>query len=877
MGYSISFPADQELNNKRKVLRLQLGKKYRWLENSIKNTCSNSLLQMLDVQNFDHLKRIATVNEMSVNAYSLKKIEDGLKKDSGKIFKGVEGTYRGETDDFFHHLFPYLEAFSPNFVTTLTDKYAPDAEVLLDPFGGLGTAPFSFVSGHNKQSYYCEVNPLMQHIAGLKSELMEVSKVQRAALVPRIESMVNNLNNLVDAQEIDYALKKSYELSFQGSSFFQDEALVRVLKLRSLIDHVYCTDRLLGICLELSVLASLVLASDMQRAGDLRRKTPVERKKLSSDICEHVALKLASFQYGVLSFDTWNAAPKLLTEDSRKLNEIPLIHADIIITSPPYLNGTNYFRNTKIELWFIRIIRKKGDIGKLRDKAITAGINDVRGFRTKENPPNNNFKSIKKALSILDRTAYDKRIPQMIRWYSHDINLALKGAIRNLKLNGIIAVDIGDSVYSDVLVPTDELIIEILTEHGCQLVENILVRKRKSRSGMDVKQVCIVARKISSSKSDKLKKFKNSKWTNFKQNLPHKDEPYSKRNWGHINHSLCSYQGKLKPSIAKFLTDSFVPKNGTVLDPFSGVGTIPFESALQGKTSYGFDISPAAVAISRAKLSLPNWETLSVPLLELDQYIQLNKNSVITDRWLPNFNKSLVEYYDSETLKEILCARDWFNSARPWSREVSLMLGCCMHVLHGNRPYALSRRSHPVTPFAPSGDFEYKSLIEKLTNKLNKVVGAEYPKNFIEGKIYSQDITKAWPLEIENLDSIITSPPFFDSTRFHLANWIRLWFSGWDEDEFKYEQKRFIDEKQKTSFDCYDTILRSSKERLKTGGTLVFHLGKSRKCDMAEELLKQSKQFFSSYELFNESVAHCESHGIRDKGTVTDHQYLVLY
>jgi hypothetical protein len=37
-----------------------------------------------------------------------------------------------------------------------------------------------------------------------------------------------------------------------------------------------------------------------------------------------------------------------------------------------------------------------------------------------------------------------------------------------------------------------------------------------------------------------------------------------------------------------------------------------------------------------------------------------------------------------------------------------------LHVLHGNRPYALSRRSHPLTPYAPTGPVEYKSLLRKL-------------------------------------------------------------------------------------------------------------------------------------------------------------------
>ncbi len=41
---------------------------------------------------------------------------------------------------------------------------------------------------------------------------------------------------------------------------------------------------------------------------------------------------------------------------------------------------------------------------------------------------------------------------------------------------------------------------------------------------------------------------------------------------------------------------------GKLLDPFSGVGTIPFEARLSGHVAYGFEISPAALIISRAKL-----------------------------------------------------------------------------------------------------------------------------------------------------------------------------------------------------------------------------------------------------------------------------------
>ena len=85
-----------------------------------------------------------------------------------------------------------------------------------------------------------------------------------------------------------------------------------------------------------------------------------------------------------------------------------------------------------------------------------------------------------------------------------------------------------------------------------------------------------------------------------------------------------------------------------------------------------------------------------------------------------------------------------------------------------------------------------------------------------------------------------------------------------------------MEEKQKIDFSIYEPIFRQAKERLKKDGVFVLHLGKSAKCDMARELQRISRRWFKSADLFDESVAHCQTHGIRDMGTVTSHQYLVL-
>src|SRR5262249_14389388 len=148
--------------------------------------------------------------------------------------------------------------------------------------------------------------------------------------------------------------------------------------------------------------------------------------------------------------------------------------------------------------------------------------------------------------------------------------------------------------------------------------------------------------------------------------------------------------------------------------------------------------------------------------------------------------------------------------------------------------------------------------------------------DFVEGKVWQQDCTMRWPDEVDQLDAVITSPPFFDSTRFFLANWMRLWFSGWEKEDFKTRPNDYVDVKQKKSFAVYDSVLRQARERMKSSGFMVMHLGRSKKCDMANELSQVARKYFRIADVFVESVEHCERHGIRDKGTVAEHQYLVL-
>ena len=361
----------------------------------------------------------------------------------------------------------------------------------------------------------------------------------------------------------------------------------------------------------------------------------------------------------------------------------------------------------------------------------------------------------------------------------------------------------------------------------------------------------------------------------FQEELPHTRAPYVSRSWGHPFHSLCSYQGKLKPSLAHWLVSRFTSQGDRVLDPLGGVGTVAFEAALQGRTSFSCDLSPFASCVASAKLAPPAADQVDT---ELAAFIQELEGVELCEEDFRSaefgLNASVREYYHTETLKEVLKAKRILNAGQ-LSAPRNFIKACLLHILHGNRPYALSRTSHPITPFSPSGDFEYKPVADKLRSRLKRLGTAEWPQEFKPGASWNSDF-RALPQHIaEPVDAIICSPPF-PGMRFDRPNWIRMWFCGWEAEDFHVRSRHFLERQQGKSFNVYDQFFEVCHELLRPNGPTVLHVGGSKAYDMATRLIAIAQPYFRHRGTISECVAHVEKHGIRDKGTTSSHLLLLF-
>ena len=884
----------RDLPTGRSSLTLAFGVRDRDVFMAAKPLSSDTLRNVLGYDSFATLQQDAEASGRSVNALALWILREHLSKcksvgtgwlpgfggDHPFALDAIQATYRGGHREPLHAWYPLLEGYSPAFVKAVLERYCPHAETVFDPFAGTGTTPLT-VARLGKRTLFCEVNPVLQFIVSIKAEIVQMRKAARMSLAKRVLELRNSFRNRMQTTAPDEGLRRTYGSTFGESTFFDRDAFDAVLRCRSIIDETHSVDPQTARILTVAVLRSLVPASRLIRRGDVRYMTEAELARcgpadLEDEVIEGMAM-LARDMCNIGSIASH--PPTLLLENAKNLDLLPNLTLDSVITSPPYLNGTNYFRNTKIELWFLRRLACRDDLARFRFDALTAGINDVTVAKSAGVMPPSATAVIKE----LQANAYDARIPQMVACFASEMHSTLGALARRMHKRGIIAIDIGDSAYAGVRVPTDKFIAESLGSCGFDLVDWIVLRERRSRSQMQLTQRLLVFGRKSAPQPRQRRALNGKEhwrpaWESFKKRLPHQAGAFAKRNWGHPRHSLCSYQGKMKPSLAAHLVQTFIQPGGKMLDPFSGVGTLAFEAALHGVEAWAFDISPPAVHITAGKIKTADPASCKALVQRLEGYIAENRptNVEFASAASIRFNGPLPSYFHPRTLNEVLLARRFFQEHAPSNGSESLVLASLLHILHGNRPYALSRRSHPITPFAPTGPTEYRALIPRLLDKVKRSVATPLPSHFVAGHAVEQDVTEWWPASVHDLDAVVTSPPFFASTRFHAGNWMRLWFAGWEAEDFRLQSAAFVDERQKRGFNVYEPVFRQCRERLRQGGVLVLHLGGSRKCDMAEELGRVARPWFHTADTCIENVAHCERHGIRDKGSTASHQYLVL-
>lgn len=249
----------------------------------------------------------------------------------------------------------------------------------------------------------------------------------------------------------------------------------------------------------------------------------------------------------------------------------------------------------------------------------------------------------------------------------------------------------------------------------------------------------------------------------------------------HPFHNLCSRICSFPPTIPDYYIEKFSKKGQVVFDPWSGKGTVPFEALRKGRIGIGNDKSPEAFILTHAKLLPISFFVLRNYLEELESKMKKVKVS----KKLTEMDRKASVFYSKKTFEQVLKLKEVLLMEN--SKRSIFTTGIILGLLHGNSLNSFSLQCSHSYSMSPNYVKKYvkehglrkpsRNVIQCILNRAKFLFSEPLPK--LQGIAIKNDSTKL-NLENESVDMILTSPPYFDVQTYAWANWLRLWFLGYD-------------------------------------------------------------------------------------------------
>ena len=226
-------------------------------------------------------------------------------------------------------------------------------------------------------------------------------------------------------------------------------------------------------------------------------------------------------------------------------------------------------------------------------------------------------------------------------------------------------------------------------------------------------------------------------------------------------------------------------ENPIIIDPFCGRGTTIYAARKLGLRSYGFDISPIAVAIARAKLAKTTAESV----------IELAKGMLEREPQTVPTADFFTHAFSPGTLRQLCSLRDGLLSLDKETDESELLRAAALGCLHGPRAKNPDQSGYcsnqmPRT-FASKPEYSVRywkkknmtppevSVLTVLQRKLGRIKDLDEPTVGNCNRIKCADARHAYPYRhLSGRLLIVTSPPYYGMRTYIEDQWLRNWFLG---------------------------------------------------------------------------------------------------
>lgn len=379
-------------------------------------------------------------------------------------------------NEHIHRWAPYVQGFSALFVQSIFEQYkkAYRQPVILDPFAGCGTVLVQAkLNGY--KSVGTELNPLLQFIANTKLNCWDVSpKHILSALTAMPKNKVRPAPSFLrSASHFKPRVLHNLEIINGGINSLRSRT-PKQRKVKNL--------------LRLAFSSILTDCSNLKRTpclGYVKGKVVNDSapfvlfNQKVHEISDDLRLIQSEFKDFINTESTVVCANSMTYKHHSKFN--------LVITSPPYMNGLDYVMNYKIEMGWLEFAASQKNLKKIKDEMVVCdnvskGL--IRRFYSSPATYTNTWiEKIKADIeqNIKRRGAYRRLdMPYIVHKYFDDLYRVMKNVVACMKRHARFILVVGDSLIADVYVPTDLLIAKIGQDLGLRIKKIEKARDRHS-------------------------------------------------------------------------------------------------------------------------------------------------------------------------------------------------------------------------------------------------------------------------------------------------------------------------------------------------------------------------------------------------------------
>jgi len=706
---------------------------------------------------------------------------------------GIDWSFKDENTSYLTHgIHPYPAKFIPQIASCLIQYMSSPGELVCDPFSGSGTTALE-ANLAKRKSVNIDLNPLAIILGQVKTtKINNTIKIETEKLIQKIKnSDAKSRNKKMHIPEIPNIERWFHNNAIKELSFISN--LIKNLKNQS-------TKNICLISLSKTVLRVSNQISETQYSSKQKEIPEGFTIKLFLENLNQIMNKLSQSASELGTFTS-----KFIHDDIRKpivgtSKNSPLKEdsIDLVVTSPPYPNVTDYHLYHRFRLFWLGY-----DPRKLANNEI--------GSHLRHQKEKTNFKD-----------------------YMSEMKLALENIFHALKPGRYAAIIVGDGVYNKQTFETGKALGKVANELGFEKIldlkrpvheikrsfiksarrtksETILIlRKPKKKikvilenppyklwkyekilQKMEIKQLTN-QKNISFHKNgiaveiniNEIEKINNLTFTHTYSQDNHRKTSTWQRSLEHcvinnsvrkqslyVTHGIHSYKGKFYPQLAKCLFNiAGLEKKSKILDPFCGSGTVILEGFLNGFKTYGCDFNPLAVEISNTKAEILNVkqnELKSVIEVLLDKINKFSKN----DNGVRNFPKTsqdeIMRWFPTPVIDKMAFLLKIINQVnnKKIKQFLIVVLSSVIRSVSQQEPRDLRiRKRKQLIHDAPILE-NYSKALEVQFSKISKFndIRSIFQGDLIEPSVWLGDSRNLSSLKNHidsKIDAVITSPPY---------------------------------------------------------------------------------------------------------------------